>query len=81
MNFKQLWSGPHIKREPEEFADKSMPEEFVDKRMLRDRHGLYEEDQNDFVEMDEWLHAVPNPLTIEDTAFGRRGRQIVTCVI
>ena len=39
-----------------------MPEEFVDKRMLRDRHGIYEEDQNDFVEMDVWLHAVPTVL-------------------
>ena len=34
--------------------------------MLRQKDQLYEVDPKDKIKMDEWLHAIPDPITEED---------------
>ena len=46
---KQFRSGPHIKLEPKEMKNRN-----------KLRGDLSDVDRKDFIEMDEWLHAVPN---------------------
>ena len=72
---KQLRSGVHIKIEPgEEFTaspDSPVPIEAIPEGMLR--NDLYTDDLKDNVKMDEWLRAVPDPITEEYLpAFGTR---------